>query len=80
MQSALEPTSSNTDCPPLMVGKVEVIHGRITPGMVLSLYMDPTRIAPVLPLLANTSMRPLASISNPTAIELFGFLGSARVG
>src|SRR5690554_3365458 len=37
LQSALAPTSIIIELPPVTLGKTEVIHGRITPGMELIL-------------------------------------------
>src|SRR5690606_24128062 len=80
LQSAFAPTSSNIPLPLLSFGTWVAIAGLDTPGIVLTLNIAPTSIAPVLPADANESMTPFFKSSKPLATLELGFWVMALVG
>ena len=44
---------------PFSFGTIAEVQGRIIPWMVLTLYIEPTTMAPLFPALENASMSPL---------------------
>src|SRR5690606_41196410 len=73
-------TSSNIPLPLLSFGTWVAIAGLDTPGIVLTLNIAPTSIAPVLPADANESMTPFFKSSKPLATLELGFWVMALVG
>ena len=59
--------------PPSIVGMTDDMAGRMMPSICLTVYMQPTIMAPVLPALANPSIFPSVRERNPTAMLESGF-------
>ncbi|MNI75205.1 hypothetical protein D3C73_1313370 [compost metagenome] len=73
LQSALAPTSNKIPKPDFNLGTMDAIAGRNTPGIALTLNIEPTSMAPVLPAEANESISFVFKYSNPFAILELGF-------